>query len=98
VVDKDIDNNILVVAQGQDHPRLYQNTLETGHIHWINGANSAVTGRTANIRYRHQTSDAPWRIPRPAGISIISNSRSVQLHPASRSCFTGTRSALAVVS
>ncbi len=52
VVGKDLDNNILIVAQGQDHPRLYHNTLETSHIHWINDSESAVTGCTAKIRYR----------------------------------------------
>ncbi len=52
VVDKDLDNNVLIVAQGQHHPRLYHNTLETGHIHWINGTDSAVSECTAKIRYR----------------------------------------------
>jgi tRNA-specific 2-thiouridylase len=52
VVDKDLDNNILIVAQGQDHPRLYHNTLETSDIHWINGNESAVASCTAKIRYR----------------------------------------------
>ena len=52
VVDKDLDNNVLIVAQGQDHPRLYHDTLETSHIHWINGENSAVNQCTAKIRYR----------------------------------------------
>jgi tRNA-specific 2-thiouridylase len=52
VVDKDLDNNVLIVAQGQHHPRLYHNTLETGHIHWINGPESAVSQSTAKIRYR----------------------------------------------
>ena len=52
VVDKDLDHNILIVAQGKDHPRLFHDTLETSHIHWINGAASAVTRCTAKIRYR----------------------------------------------
>jgi len=52
VVDKDLDNNVLIVAQGKDHPRLYHDTLETSHIHWINGENSAVDQCTAKIRYR----------------------------------------------
>ena len=43
VVGKDLDSNILIVAQGQDHPR---------HIHWINGGDSAVSSCTAKIRYR----------------------------------------------
>ncbi|MGB5278642.1 MAG: tRNA 2-thiouridine(34) synthase MnmA [Gammaproteobacteria bacterium] len=52
VIDKDIDNNILVVGQGHDHPRLYHNTLETRHIHWINRTATAITNCTAKIRYR----------------------------------------------
>ena len=52
VVDKDLENNTLVVAQGQDHPRLYHDTLETRHIHWINGSDSAASRCTAKIRYR----------------------------------------------
>lgn len=52
VVDKDLDNNILIVAQGQDHPRLYHDTLETSHIHWINADETAVDNCTAKIRYR----------------------------------------------
>ena len=52
VVDKDLDGNILIVAQGQDHPRLYHNTLETCQIHWINGNESGLKNCTAKIRYR----------------------------------------------
>ena len=52
VVDKDLANNVLIVAQGPHNPRLYHNTLETGHIHWINGEESAVTHCSAKIRYR----------------------------------------------
>ena len=54
VVDKDLDNNVLIVAQGQDHPRLYHNTLETGHIHWINPQQSPVKNCAAKIRYRQE--------------------------------------------
>jgi tRNA-specific 2-thiouridylase len=64
VVDKDLDNNVLIVAQGQHHPRLYHNTLETGHIHWINGVDSAVSRCTAKIRYRQP--DQRCRIERTA--------------------------------
>jgi tRNA-specific 2-thiouridylase len=52
VVAKDLDNNILIVAQGQDHPRLYHDTLETSHIHWINGMSPALSSYSAKIRYR----------------------------------------------
>jgi tRNA-specific 2-thiouridylase len=52
VIDKDIDNNVLIVGQGQCHPRLYHNTLETRTIHWINDTNTAIADCTAKIRYR----------------------------------------------
>ncbi|MDH4030688.1 MAG: tRNA 2-thiouridine(34) synthase MnmA [Chromatiales bacterium] len=37
VADKNIDNNVLVVVQGNDHPRLLSPKLEAGHCHWISG-------------------------------------------------------------
>lgn len=37
VVDKDLTNNILLVAQGKHHPRLYKQTLNCDQIHWIAG-------------------------------------------------------------
>ena len=70
VVDKDLDNNILIVAQGQDHPRLYHNTLETSHIHWINDAESAATSCTAKIRYRQADQQCTLESP-SAGRHII---------------------------
>lgn len=36
VVDKDLENNHLIVAQGGDHPRLFSNGLIAGQIHWVN--------------------------------------------------------------
>lgn len=35
VVDKDIENNVLVVAQGNQHPMLYSQGLVCGPIHWL---------------------------------------------------------------
>ncbi len=35
VVDKDIENNVLYVAQGAEHPRLYAQGLVCSPIHWI---------------------------------------------------------------
>lgn len=35
VVDKEVENNTLVVAQGEDHPMLYAQGLITGPIHWL---------------------------------------------------------------
>lgn len=37
VVDKDLERNVLVVAQGHDHPRLYSRGLVVPEVHWIAG-------------------------------------------------------------
>ncbi len=37
VVDKNLENNILLVAQGNNHPALFKSNLRTGAVHWING-------------------------------------------------------------
>jgi tRNA-specific 2-thiouridylase len=35
VVDKDVENNILIVAQGHDHPRLMSVGLIAQQLHWV---------------------------------------------------------------
>ena len=54
VVEKDLLNNRLIVAQGHDHPAMFNNRLETNQINWIEDSapvfdNISVT---AKIRYR----------------------------------------------
>ena len=52
-LDKDLENNILIVGQGGEHPLLYTNNLSASSINWINGfppnGNFACTAKT---RYR----------------------------------------------
>jgi tRNA-specific 2-thiouridylase len=36
VLEKDLDNNILIVGQGHDHPLLFYNTLEACQLDWCN--------------------------------------------------------------
>ncbi len=53
VVDKDLENNILVVAQGHNHPRLFSERLVAGAVHWISGEAPAVPlPCSARVRYR----------------------------------------------
>ncbi|MEM1243817.1 MAG: tRNA 2-thiouridine(34) synthase MnmA [Pseudomonadota bacterium] len=54
VVDKDIANNSLIVAQGHDHPSLHAYSLKCEQVHWIAGSppNLPFAGQ-AKIRYRH---------------------------------------------
>ncbi len=53
VVDKDLARNVLLVAQGHDHPLLYHRHLVATQIHWINGPPEAdIFQCTAKSRYR----------------------------------------------
>jgi tRNA-specific 2-thiouridylase len=53
VVDKQLDGNRLVVAQGKNHPALFKSTLQAGDLHWIAGqAPAAPLACHARIRYR----------------------------------------------
>lgn len=53
VVDKDLEENVVYIAQGHDHPLLYSRTLETGAVNWISGeAPPLPVACTAKTRYR----------------------------------------------
>jgi tRNA-specific 2-thiouridylase len=53
VVDKDRGNNILYVAQGQEHPMLYSGGLTARKLHWITGEPAQLPYRCeAKTRYR----------------------------------------------
>lgn len=54
VVAKNFEKNILIVAQGHDHPALLKKTLYCSQIHWVSGAAPDLPFNcTAKIRYRH---------------------------------------------
>jgi tRNA-specific 2-thiouridylase len=58
VVDKDLARNVLVVAQGAEHPRLYRRGLLLRDIHWITGDSPALPLRCgAKTRYRQPDQD-----------------------------------------
>lgn len=53
VVDKDINNNRLIIAQGHNHPRMLHNVLECKQCHWIDNTEpDEASSYTAKIRYR----------------------------------------------
>lgn len=56
VVEKDLLNNVLRVAQGHDHPAMLHTTLETRQVNWISEAEpdyeQVNTILSAKIRYR----------------------------------------------
>nr|WP_315856902.1 tRNA 2-thiouridine(34) synthase MnmA [Microbulbifer agarilyticus] len=58
VVGKDLERNVLLVAQGKHHPLLYSTGLEATQSHWINGAPPAQQFRAAaKTRYRQDDQD-----------------------------------------
>jgi tRNA-uridine 2-sulfurtransferase len=61
VLDKNLENNILIVGQGHDHPLMLHNTLEASRLDWCN--NTPLTQAiecAAKTRYRQ--ADQPCRI------------------------------------
>lgn len=53
VVDKDLDGNRLIVAQGKHHPALFKRALTAGDLHWVSGHAPALPLHAqARIRYR----------------------------------------------
>ena len=52
-VAKDLENNILLVAQGGNHPALFHNHLTASQLHWVSGnAPQAPHSCMAKVRYR----------------------------------------------
>lgn len=53
VIRKDLDNNTLIVAQGNRHPELYSQWLQASQLHWICSTPPVTPLRCkAKIRYR----------------------------------------------
>jgi tRNA-specific 2-thiouridylase len=58
VAGKDLQRNVLIVVQGNDHPLLYSRSLTTGPIDWINDDHPALPLRCkAKTRYRQPDQD-----------------------------------------
>jgi tRNA-specific 2-thiouridylase len=58
VVDKDLEHNRLIVAQGKNHPALFKSSLQASDLHWISGKPPAPPCRChARIRYRQSDQD-----------------------------------------
>ena len=61
VVDKDLQRNVLLVAQGTDHPALYKQALSAIDLHWVSGqAPASPYHCSAKVRYRQN--DQPCTI------------------------------------
>ncbi len=67
VVGKNLEDNILIVGQGHDHPLLFHDALTASGVHWISGQPPDLPFNCcAKIRYRQQ--EQPCKImPADAG-------------------------------
>jgi tRNA-specific 2-thiouridylase len=55
VIEKDLDNNQLVIGQGHDHPGLYSKIIKAGQLYWITSAPCKIPFEcTGKIRYRQK--------------------------------------------
>ena len=83
VVDKRLESNTLVVAQGQHHTSLYYDHCHIADLHWINPLETNLPFTcSAKIRYRQQ--DQPCRIT-----SIHENTAVVKFESAQRAITPG---------
>ena len=63
VVGKDLANNRLLVAQGQDHPALFSPALTTGDIYWVAGEPPELPLQCA-AKTRYRQPDQPCLLTR----------------------------------
>ena len=55
---KDLENNILIVGQGENHPMLFHQYLSAGQLDWVNGCQPELPFKcTAKVRYRQPDQD-----------------------------------------
>lgn len=54
VVDKDLANNVLLVAQGHDHPMLLKQGLDASQLHWVSGSPPGAPPLDCQARIRHR--------------------------------------------
>jgi len=72
VVEKDVAKNIVYVAQGENHPALFRDSLVAGQVHWV-GTPPALPARlTARIRYRQSEQPCTVSVDRD-GLRVVFN-------------------------
>lgn len=78
VVDKDLKNNELIVAQGHDHPALFSDGLIASQLHWVD-RNVVTEPLTCTVKTRYRQQDITCQI-----IPIDENTLKVMFdHPVS---------------
>jgi tRNA-specific 2-thiouridylase len=70
VVDKDLEHNVLTVAQGHDNPLLYRDHLTARQLHWVSGLPPAVALR-CEARCRHRQPLQPCTVDLKDGVLSV---------------------------
>lgn len=82
VIDKDLVRNVLIVAQGKNHPRLFAKNLIATQAHWICGtAPNMPFNCTAKIRYRH--------VDQSCRVNILGEQLTIEFEQAQRAITPG---------
>lgn len=72
VVGKDLSRNVLIVAQGHDHPWLFSDTLIATQLHWVAGDAPALPLRcAAKTRYRQDDQSCTITPSRNGSVEVI---------------------------
>ncbi len=61
VVDKDLDRNKLIVAQGGKHPRLMSKGMRVNQLHWVN-SDDLQDGSIVTVKTRYRQQDVKCKI------------------------------------
>lgn len=61
VVSKDLEHNVLIVAQGQDDPLLNSQALTAGDLHWVSGS-APQTPLRCHAKTRYRQADQPCTV------------------------------------
>jgi tRNA-specific 2-thiouridylase len=67
VVAKDVPDNVLVVAQGHDHPALFSRALLVNGMHWIAGREPGPMPYRCHARIRYRQDDQACVVERAGG-------------------------------
>ncbi|MEJ8547954.1 tRNA 2-thiouridine(34) synthase MnmA [Brevibacillus borstelensis] len=72
VVDKDLERNVLVVAEGANHPRMFSTSLVSTDVNWISDRKPSATFTcTAKFRYRQPDQQVTVHIREDDTVEVV---------------------------
>lgn len=72
VLDKQLNENRLIVGQGHDHPALYRKNMTAHDVHWVgHTAPGKIFRCTAKVRYRQKDQQAEVTVNNDDTLSIV---------------------------